>query len=304
MKEELKVTIAIITRNRSESLARTLKALQSFNYPFFEIIVVNNDSDDATETVIKQFNVIYLFSKKHNGFSKSRQLAVNAATGDLILWCDDDCVPHEGWIEQFVKRFKESPTLGMAGGKIYNVGFPDSMVHKGTEIIVDNCMLKPIEDPYQATMYANLNLAMRTEALKRVGGYDPFFKGGYEEIDLNLMMRKAGYEIAYVPEAIVDHYHSTVSFKKGRFFFGGTLMRLYCYFKHRDQIGNKGFYKKELILLVEELWRHTKLVLSGFKRMSPRVIEKGLIELFNVISSRVCIPWLLIKSSKYRQSSI
>lgn len=298
------VTVAIITRNRADSLRRTLTSIFELDYPNIEVIVVDNASTDHTQDVLKGFkNIISFFSPQNSGFSKTRQFAIEAASGEYIAWCDDDCVPEKQWLSAFVERFESDATIALLGGRILNINFPPSLKFKGTEIMIPNAILKPVEDPYEALYYANLNMAIRTSHTKAVGGYDPFFKGGYEEVDLNLTFRKAGYKVDYEPKAFVNHYHNHVSFKKGRWFYGGSLMRLYLYFKHREMIGDDTFLSTEIKLFAKDFWRSFKLTLSGVKRVDGKRTMVGLIELFNTISSRVAIPWLIFVIHKNKKQS-
>lgn len=296
------VTIAVITRNRSQSLVRTLASFQHLTYNHLEIIIVDNASTDDTADVIKHFGYRYIFSPLKDGFSKTRQRAIEAASGYLIAWCDDDCVPAPHWIESFVKAFDQEPLLALAGGKINNINFPPSLKYKGTEVMTLNAVLKPVDDPYKALYFANLNMAVRTSAVKHIGGYDPFFTGGYEEVDLNLSLRKAGFKIKYVPEAEADHYHNIISFKRGRWYYGGQLMRLYLYFKHNEAIGNRCFLCHEMKMMFVDFYRSIKGILSGFKRKDFRKISTGFIELFNAFSSRISMPVLYVKALRYQTS--
>lgn len=292
------VTIAVITRNRADSLKRTLNSFKNLKYESFEVIVVDNASEDNTAELVNEYGYRYLFSERNDGFSRTRQYAVESAKGDYILWCDDDCVPNENWISAYVNKFQENPQLALIGGRIINHNFSLALKNKGKEILGSNAVIKPIDDPEKALFFANLNMAVRTSALQKIGGYDPFYKGGYEEVDLNMCLRKSGYQIAYCEEAYANHYHNTVSFKMGRWYFGGQLMRLYFYFKHQEEIGNKSFYRKEFLMMMEDMYRGFKQILSGCKRLKYKKILIGIIELFNAVTSRLSIPLLKIRAGK------
>jgi O-antigen biosynthesis protein len=293
-----RVTVAIITRNRSASLKRTLEAVSKLDYPNFEIVVVDNASTDNTKEIIELFNAKYVFSQKSNGFSISRQRAVEVATGEFIAWCDDDCVPEPDWVTAFVSRFVLDPTIGLIGGQVININFPESLAFKGKSVHKQNGRLRFIESAEEADFYGNLNMAVRTSFVKRVGGYDPFYVGGYEEIDLNLCLRKAGYSVVYEGKAIVLHYHNSVSFKKGRIFKGSGIMRLHLFFKHKDILHNRNFVKHELLFLQRELIHAGRGLLSSVRRWDTLKMNVFAIELINVLAMRMFIPWLYFKGKK------
>ncbi|MFD2036372.1 glycosyltransferase family 2 protein [Belliella marina] len=295
------VTIAVITRNREESLKRTLASFSELDYPNFEVIVVDNASTDNTKSIIKQYGHQYIFSPKEFGFAKTRQLAVVAAKGKIICWCDDDCVPKENWIIAYLKLF-ESTEAVVLGGKIVNVGFSESLKFKGKSVLKKNACLEFIDDPNIATFHSNLNLAFRKDFITAIGGYDSFFKGGMEEIDLQLNVIKNGGRVFYCSDAEVTHYHSTVSFKKGRLVYSGTLMRLAMYFKYNKMLKNPGFVKIELFSFLREIYRNSRLIVSGLVKLNHRKSQIGLIELFNSFLSRILIPFLYIKYKNEEKS--
>ncbi|WP_339879070.1 glycosyltransferase [uncultured Algoriphagus sp.] len=292
------VTVAIITRNRSESLRKTLEAVSKLSYSNLEIVVVDNDSSDNTKSVVNEFEFCYLFSDKSNGFAKTRQIAVDAASGEFLLWCDDDVIPIIGWVEAYINRFQKDDEIGLIAGKIVNHGFPEYMRFKGLQIITSNGFLTRVDNPETATIFSNLNMGQRMSAMKSIGGYDPFFRGGYEEVDLNLSFRAENWKVVYEENAVVDHYHCFISYKKGRFFFGSQLMRLYFYFKHRSVIKNEGFIQAELSAFGIDIMKSVKISLAGIKRRDLGYFFIGCLEVFNAITSRLVIPWIIWETKK------
>lgn len=296
------VTVAVITRDRSDSLKRTLDSILRLNYPNFEVIVVDNASTDETKSVVASFDKIqYVYSPTKDGFSKTRQRAVQIANGEFIAWCDDDCIPDSDWIHAFVQRFLKDEKLALLGGYVINIDFPKMLQFKGRSKMSNNGVLKFLEDPHDAEFFGNLNMAFRTSMVHKVGGYDPFFVGGYEEIDLTMSLRKAGYLIAYEPEAIVRHYHNHVSFKKGRLFYGPQLMRIYFCIKHLrpTEFGDIfNFHLGEVKLFYRDLKFVLRTLISACLKKNRYKIRITLIELFNVITARLAIPWIFYKVIK------
>lgn len=291
------VTVAVITRNRADSLKRTLAAIKQLDYTNYEVLVVDNASTDHTKDVINNWGYKYLFSKKNNGFAKTRQIAVDTAKGEYICWCDDDCVPDPDWIAIIVTRFQTDPEIALIGGGITNHGFPESMKNKGKELMEANGRLRICRDNEQPEFFANLNMAIRSNSIKQIGGYDLFFKGGYEEVDLVLSLKKAGYKVVFEPNAHVHHYHSNVSFKKGRFLYGASLMRLYLYFKHYEKLKNDSFCKEELKLVYQELSLAIRMFLSGVLHFNFLKVRNGFIEMLNIFSSRIIMFYFILRNN-------
>lgn len=293
------VTVAVITRNRADSLKRTLDAIKLLEYPNYEVLVVDNESTDDSKEVIINSGFYYLFSKKNNGFAKSRQIAVDAAKGEYICWCDDDCIPNSDWILCFISCFSKDSQLSILGGAVQNINFPKNLHFKGKSILGDNGNLIFIEDGNSAEFYGNLNLAMKIKDIRDIGGYDKIFKGGYEEIDLTFRIKIHGKKIGFCPFATVKHFHNDVSFKKGRIFFGGQFSRIYFFLKHRSKIKNfywNVFLSKEILLFAQDLKISFRGLASGIKRRNSKKITVYVIEVLNSCLSRIIIPIIIFKT--------
>lgn len=295
------VTVAVITRNRADSLKRTLDAIKQLDYPNYEVLVVDNASTDHTKEVIAHSGFQYLYSSKNNGFAKTRQIAVNAAKGEFICWCDDDCVPYPNWITSFLKCFQTNSNISLLGGFVENVNFPKSLKFKGKSILGVNGKLIFIQNGENADFFGNLNLAVKRNDLLKINGYDCFFKGGYEEIDLALRFKVANKDVGFCRDAIVKHYHNKSSFKQGRFFYGGQLPRIYFYLKNRSYFKDFSlivFLKNEMKLMLKDLKQSLKGLLSGIKRFDENKVRIYFIEIINSILSRAVIPWIIAKTKR------
>src|ERR1700694_4507645 len=92
----MKITIAICTWNRAPSLRTTLESIAAASPPresTFEIVVINNNCTDATDQIAGEFAARLLVRVHHEekaGLSHARNKAIDAASGEYIIWIDDD----------------------------------------------------------------------------------------------------------------------------------------------------------------------------------------------------------------------
>jgi GT2 family glycosyltransferase len=301
-KELTLVSVVILTRNRAVSLRRALGALKAQKYPQYEIIVVDNDSKDDTAQVAQEFSAKYIFSPSTNGISLSRRLGVDAAAGAIIAFCDDDCAPAPDWLQHLVRRLDNEQDLGLLGGQVINIGFDDAHQYKGRQKWTErNGKLTFAVDPKEADFFGNANLAFRKAAYQAVGGYDSFFRANMEEIDLAMKFRRHGFRVDYEPAAIVNHYFTGVNHKRGRIFYDNHLMRLYFYLKHcRPRRLNEWwrFSRREMWLVGDDLYKWSRVFAAAILKVRLRRLPAVAIELFNIISARLVIPWLLWRIPK------
>lgn len=106
------VSFVIPTHNRSEVLAQCLESCINQTYKNIEIIVINDNSEDSTEEILKEFNSKYKFLKYYNspgkGASAARNLGIEKALGKYIAFMDDDDICEPFRIEEQMKPIFES----------------------------------------------------------------------------------------------------------------------------------------------------------------------------------------------------
>jgi glycosyltransferase involved in cell wall biosynthesis len=120
----MKATVAICTHNRAADVKEALLSLlqQSFNGSY-EVIVVDNRSTDHTKETVQEFQkmvdipIIYLYEERL-GLSVARNRAIREASGEYVLFLDDDAIASKEWIGGIVALFDLDSRIGCVGGKI------------------------------------------------------------------------------------------------------------------------------------------------------------------------------------------
>jgi glucosyl-dolichyl phosphate glucuronosyltransferase len=222
------LTIAICTWNRSEWLRRTLRQMTRLVVPSdvqLEILVVNNNCTDSTDLVIAAFAQelpLRRLFQATPGLSKARNLAVRVASGDYIIWTDDDVLVDELWIDAYYMAFLQHPGASLFGGPIeplFAVPPPEWLLKTLNEfggalalrdLGPDPVRLERWKEPFGA------NMAFRAEALAQ-HPFDPALGpsagrttsalAGEETAVIHAMLDD-GLEGWWVPHARVRHYVS------------------------------------------------------------------------------------------------
>src|SRR5476649_902045 len=116
----MKISIIIPTHNRSDLLKNVIESvLELTDETEFEFVIVDNNSTDDTKAVAESFggHAKYVF-EKCTSFTKARSTGAENATGDILLYLDDDVVVNPGALKNIVKIFSEYPDCGVIAGKI------------------------------------------------------------------------------------------------------------------------------------------------------------------------------------------
>src|SRR5438105_349485 len=115
------VTVAVLTYNAEEFLRDLLKAIETQKTQRkVEILVIDSGSSDQTLEILKDFSDVRLHQIPNSefGHGKTRNQAVELASGEFVLFLTQDAVPaHEYWLESMVEPFEISDKVGCVVGK-------------------------------------------------------------------------------------------------------------------------------------------------------------------------------------------
>jgi len=217
------VTVAICTWNRAALLAQTLEQMRQLVIPpgvTWELIVVNNNCTDDTDQVITRFAdalPIRRVFEPTPGLSHARNAAIARASGELILWTDDDVLVSPQWLAAYVTAAHSDPGASFFGGPIQPwLGAPAPKWFLATfDQISDHYSLR---SPPQALVDVSLkyppygaNFVVRSVVQRQflydgaVGHREDLMLGGEDVKVLGTMIR-AGHRGRWVHEAVVHHF--------------------------------------------------------------------------------------------------
>ncbi len=214
-------SIIVCTHNRASDLQRALPELDALDYASdqFEVVVVDNASDDNTADVVHRAQAetdrLSYAREDRVGLSHARNRGISTARGEFIAFIDDDARPERDWLKELDKVFME-PRVACAGGMVrpswrHSSGWP-GWLHQ--RLIGFYSVIEYGED--RELHYPNYpvgtNIAFRRRIFDEVGGFnaalgrtgDRLLSG--EETDLCLRIERAGYTVRYTPLAVVHHY--------------------------------------------------------------------------------------------------
>jgi glycosyltransferase involved in cell wall biosynthesis len=112
---DLTTTVVVSTRDRPDDLERCLASISRLQVPADEVIVVDNaSSDDRTERVARSAGVRYLHEPLP-GLNRARNRGLAVATGDVVLFTDDDVQVHPRWLAELLRVFVDPMTMLATG---------------------------------------------------------------------------------------------------------------------------------------------------------------------------------------------
>ena len=219
------VSVIIPTRNRHDLLETCLRGLARTEYPEFEVIVVDNDSDDpATLAYFAGLDPARYRILRHRGafnFSEINNRAVDAANGRLLCLLNNDVEMLEpGWLATLARQAQRDD-VGAVGARLL---YPDGRVqHAGVILGVGGAaahahrLLHPKEEgyfrrhalPQFVSAVTGACLVVLRDRFLAVGGFDAHnFAVAFNDVDLCLRLNSRGWRTLYEPRATLIHHES------------------------------------------------------------------------------------------------
>jgi len=219
----MRITIAICTFNRSALLRQCLDQMARMLVPpevSLELLVVNNNCTDDTDAVLEEFAQTLPLRRVFEpaaGLSNARNAALAEATGEYILFTDDDVLVAEAWLVEFMNGIRVYPHAAAIGGVIepWFQSEPDPDLFSAfRELRIGFCGLDhhcppgPLALP--ATLYG-ASMAFRMAAIdghrfNPMLGVTPDSSGGGEEHEFLRQLRARGGEVIWWPAMALRHY--------------------------------------------------------------------------------------------------
>ncbi len=230
-------SVIIPTYNAEKTIIQTPKGLENQTIKDFEVIVVDDGSNDSSFELIKSYKnkselLIKLLKQKNSGPAKARNLGVEYSEGNIILFLDSDCIPCVNWVEEMVRPLNEKIVGCNCGYKV-----------KNTESLIARYIDYEIAKRHEKLVgrYIDTIGTYSASFIKRVfietGGFDiNYRKASGEDFDLAFNIEKMGYDLVFTNKTFVYHYHpdSLGKYLKQQFWRGYWRVRMYI--RNKDKI--------------------------------------------------------------------
>ncbi|TBR60528.1 glycosyltransferase [Mastigocladus laminosus UU774] len=252
-------SVVIPTYNRQPILSKCLRALEiqqlstSSSIAGYEIILVDDGSTDGTlewlETHKSEFPHVRTFQQNHQGPAVARNLGVEKAQGDTIIFIDSDLVVTENFLQAHADALAEGHSK-LGSDRAFSYG-----------AVINTCNFdNPTSEPYKITdfsaaFFATGNVAIPKHWLEKAGLFDTSFQlYGWEDLELGVRLKKLGLTLIKCPQAVGYHWHPPFSLDQIKSLIDKEIQR-----------GKMGvlFYQKhptwEVRMMIQMTWLHRLL---------------------------------------------
>jgi GT2 family glycosyltransferase len=216
------VAVVIPSWNSLGLLSRCLDSLADQGVEV-ELLVVDNGSSDGSVAYLEREGVPYVSLPRNIGFAAAVNLGAGRVAADTVLALNADTVLEPGCIGLLIDALEADPRLGgvqprilqlegdaaappsPASARLYSAG--QALTADGRAVELGAGQAQPPRLPGSHEIFGVCGAAclLRRQLFTELGGYDESYFAFYEDVDLNVRARIAGWCFAYVPEAIVWH---------------------------------------------------------------------------------------------------
>ncbi len=229
------LSIIIVSFNTKAILVSCFNSiLKHTKHISFEIIVVDNDSNDGSSEAAKKLGAIVIQNKKNLGFAAANNQGFNMAKGKYILFLNSDTEIHDNVLDEMVAWMDNNPKVGVSSCGLENINgslqatggfFPNLMSVFSWMTIQDipfvDSIIKPFHPYHSKSFFAKGEnfykiereldwvtgafLLTRRGILQEIGGWDESYFMYVEEVDLCFRIKKLGYKVYYLPKWKITH---------------------------------------------------------------------------------------------------
>ncbi len=272
---ERRVSVVINTYNRGPSLRQTLRALRYQTHGAFEVVVVNGPSTDSTAEVLAEFEDARVVRCPEVHLSKSRNVGIDEAAGEIVAFIDDDALPEPTWLAELVAAY-DTARVGGAGGVTYDhTGFSYQYRYSVCDRLGNTRF--DVEPPFDAftapganpfVYLQGTNCSFLRRCLVAIGGFDEEIEYYMDEVDVCRRVIDLGYVLRPLAGAAVHHKYLASHLRNSKkvVFDPFPNVKNHCYLailNNRDR------------LPLEELGRILRVFADGVKAVARSHFAEG-----------------------------
>ncbi len=220
--QKVEISVIVCTYNRAKYINQLLESIACQDFPKerYEIIFINNNSTDQTETICNKFKErnqsidFKYFNETQQGLSFARNRGIKEANGKLVAFIDDDAVAHTGYLKQISASFAENPAIDASGGKIVPLyeTTPPKWMNKFLAPVMSVIDLGENVKEFPKNKFPiGANMIFRKSVFDKVGDFNTKLGRtgknmlGGEEKDIFFRMKKHDLNIYWLPQIVVSH---------------------------------------------------------------------------------------------------
>lgn len=196
------ISIVIPCYNGAGTIGRCLEAAFSSGYDNYEVVVVDDCSEDDSVEVIKRFPCKLIRLEKRSGTSKARNTGARNSTGEILFFIDADCLLQKDTLSIInnTPALKEPDVV--VGGTYTRMPYDPGFFNTFQSVFVNYAETKKVENPDYIAAHA---MIMNADTFRKSGGFPEDFMPIIEDIEFTHRLKGSGCRLIMNPDIQVRH---------------------------------------------------------------------------------------------------
>lgn len=236
-----KVTVGVCVRNCEDFIKEAIESIlqQDFPHELMELIFVDDGSEDSTPSIINSFvpkldMCVKVFHHEWKGLGATRNVVVNNANGEYIIWVDGDMILAKDYVSKLVEFMEQHPKVGIAKGKQALECGGNLLATLETYARAAGRMVNYQSEKARSKSLGTGGSIYRIEALWQAGGFDENLRGYGEDSDVEIRVRAVGWSMDTIDANFLDYERHGLEWKSlwSRYWLRGYYTH---YFLHKNR---------------------------------------------------------------------
>lgn len=212
-----KVFIIVLNYNGKDTIIECLKSVYQTDYPNYELVVTDNDSQDGSFELARNYfsGAHFIKNEKNIGFAAGNNVAIRFALerfADYIFLLNNDALIEKDILLKLVEAAEKDEKAGIASPVIFNgdnhIWFAGGKI-KWLKMKATHLFDKLSDVPYETGYASGCAMLIKKEVFREIGLFDERYFLYYEDADFCLRARRKGFKSFVVPSARVIHYEKS-----------------------------------------------------------------------------------------------
>ncbi len=191
--------------NADGNIVSLLTALEHQDVPRdqYQIIVVDDGSDDGTAELVSSFPDVVLLKQRNRGPASARNYGAREAQGGVVVFTDSDCVPNADWLRQMVAPMSDSAVVGVKG--VYRTR-QSSLIATFIQAEYEGKYRRMARQD-SIDFIDTYSAAYRRDLFLKYHGFDEDFPvASAEDVEFSFRLAEDGLQMVFNPDAVVYHH--------------------------------------------------------------------------------------------------
>lgn len=241
--KEKHISVVIPNYNGAETIGKCLESAFSSIYKNFEIVVVDDNSQDNSVEIIRRFPCKLIPLDKHEGTSQARNVGALNSSGDIIFFIDSDCLLQEETLAIINRTLTTTGPDTVVGGTYTKIPYDKDFFSTFQSLFVNYSETKNAEHSDYIAAHA---MIIDTETFRKSTGFPEKFLPIIEDVEFTHRLRREGKRLITNPAIEVQHIFNFSLFSSLKNAVRKTRFWVIYSLKNRDSFSDSGSASVEL----------------------------------------------------------